>query len=207
MRFGQHPLRLTVDRSDACWIVLTLVWLASVFFPAHYFGTMVAMRFGSGEFGLFWDGNPDMRNSYIFNGAHWPPADSDHFAGADWFEYAGWGFQFYGCFSPWQSYGEPLTVRLFVSRLGFRLPTVRLNSEGSSVVVPLGSLLMTLVMGSLVYRLCLRNHRAGCCSKCGYCLTGLQSNRCPECGSMIKYGEFASRRIHQEDSARVDAVS
>ncbi len=203
MNFGQYSFRLIFGKACAGWIAVILFWLASVCFPTHYFGTIFTMRYGSGRFGLFWGGDADLRNSYVFNGAHWPPAETDHFGGEDWFQYAGWGFQFYGYLCPWQSCAEPFTFRLFACRLGIQLPTIRLNSEGSGIDVPLGSILATLGAGGLVYRLCYRRHSAGSCSKCGYCLTGLQSHCCPECGSEIQRRELDARCSRYKEPVRL----
>lgn len=77
----------------------------------------------------------------------------------------------------WQS--AKTEGRYWVTQLEVSLQSIRLTR----IIGVLGA--CAILRAVLVVNGGMRRRRRGCCAKCGYCLRGLFSNVCPECGSPI----------------------
>ena len=145
----------------SCALVVAL-YLLSVFCSASFYGPSFAAHLRCAEFGVFWGGDELRRNNYLFNSGIWPPHPDVHFAGLPWPDDR-WMFS--------GPYISGLRVRLeyqgLLTPFGFRPPTCRSRSEGTSIVLPTGWLLILPWLLFFLHTRC-RPRSPGHCKSCGY---------------------------------------
>ena len=71
-------------------------------------------------------------------------------------------------------------------RLGFGVPGFRFESKGGYIYIPTAWFpVLALLTALYPYFVRRQSHPSGHCQSCGYDLTGLISNKCPECGMLV----------------------
>lgn len=134
-------------------VVALAVHVASLcIFVRHYTASSV-FEFGHGFATVYWGGDSEMRNSYIFNVGEWPLCDGTVFAGKDWPEGMRW--EIYS--DEWMRFSADMQQKGFLRTLGYSLPQWRHDEGAASVLIPLGSLMFIIEAGVLICWLKVRN--------------------------------------------------
>ncbi len=162
----------------SCALVVAL-YLLSVFCSASFYGASFSGHLRCAQFGVFWGGDELSRNNYLYNSGIWPPHPDVHFAGLPW-PNDRWTFR--GPYIP--RLRERLKYQGPLRSFGLRLPACRSRSEGASIVLPMGWLLILPWLLLFVHIRC-RPCSPGHCKSCGYLVCGAPSARCPECGRSV----------------------
>jgi hypothetical protein len=139
------------SRKQTMLLVLLIVALAVhaaslCVFVRHYAASSV-FEFGHGFATVYWGGDREMRNSYIFNVGDWPLRDGTVFAGEDWPEGMRW--EVYS--DEWKRFPADAQQRDFLRALGYSLPQWRHDNGADSILIPLGSLIFIIEAGVLIF--------------------------------------------------------
>lgn len=166
------------------WLLagVTLLWLISLLVTVTRFGEACTVTFEQGFLGLYWGGDPEVRNSRIDNhfSTPWNPGCG---AGRSLPEGMTWAA--YGPDFDWNRLKDAYEYgTLWTCELGFWCPQARFASGDGYVIAPLWTA-VALTLGAFVFRVARSGRVFGRCGSCGYDLTGNVSGRCPECGKPL----------------------
>jgi hypothetical protein len=127
-------------------VALHIVSLSTL---VRYYARSYVVDLNDGAATLYWGGEKDSRDNFIYNASEWPPRPETHFAGGQLAE----------C-QRWETYGPGLLLRSYLSdrikyrgvlhALGCSLPQLRCDEEGASVILPLGTIAFLFEFGALL---------------------------------------------------------
>jgi hypothetical protein len=120
-------------------------------FVRYYAGTFV-FEFGHGFTTLYWGGDREMRNSYIFNVGEWPLHPDTVFAGKDWTVEQRW--EIYGPHYEFtrSAISDRIQSRGVLGALGYALPQIRRDeTKAASMLIPMGSFALVTGLGIFLW--------------------------------------------------------